>query len=152
MFRCKNADSEFRSKFLTSRTKGHFRSNFTQFVFLLFFIFFYRIFHLFLRPLNILSTSFRAKMVTFHSGRNSWPVGIRGILVQFFHEFFFSFEIIFHFSLGPLNIQSTSFAAKTTKLHSSQNTCPVGQKGIFVQILHEFFFSIEFSIFSWTSK
>ena len=140
MFWCKNDDNVFQLKYMTSRTKGHFRSNFTRFVFLLFFIFFYRIFHLFLRPLNILSTSFRAKMVTLHSGRNSWPVGIRGILIQIFHEFFFSFEIIFHFSLGPLNIQSTSFAAKTTKLHSSQNTCPVGQKGIFVQILPKLFY------------
>ena len=77
----KNADIVFQSKFLTSRTKGHFRTNFTRIIYL--FIFhFYRIFQLFLRPLNILSTSFRAKMETLHSGRNSWPIGTRGIFLQ----------------------------------------------------------------------
>ena len=40
MFWCKNADFVLRSKFLTSRTKGHFRTNFTRFFFVFFFYFF----------------------------------------------------------------------------------------------------------------
>ena len=139
IFWCKNADIVFRSKFLTSRTKGHSRTNFTRFIFL--FFFFYIIFHLFLRPLNILCTSFRPKMVTLHSGQNSWPVGIRGIFEKYFTRIFcFSFLRIFHFFLGPLNMLSASFGAKTTTLYSSQNTLLVEQKGIFVQILPEFFY------------
>ena len=65
--------------------------------------FFNRIFHLFLRPLNILSTSFRAKMAKLHSCRISLPVGTLGIFVQNLLEVFF-FEIIFHF------FQTTKYA------------------------------------------
>ena len=67
------------------------------------FFFFNRIFHLFLRPLNMLSTSFRAKMAKLHSGRISLPVGTLGIFVQNLPEFFF-LEIIFHF------FQTTKYA------------------------------------------
>ena len=48
---------------------------------LFFFYLFYRLFHVFLRSLNILPTCFQEKMVTLHFGRNSWPVGTRGIFV-----------------------------------------------------------------------
>ena len=100
-------ENVFQSKYLTSRTKGHFRTNFNRvylffnghfrtnfyrFFFYSFLFFFYRIFHLFLRPLNILSSSFRAKMVILHFGWNSLLVGTRGILVQIFHQFFFFFR------------------------------------------------------------
>ena len=81
MFRCKNADIVFRPKFLTNRTKGHFLSIFA--------LFFNRIFHVFLRSLNILPTCFQAKMATLHSGRNSLPVGTSGIFVQNLQDFFF---------------------------------------------------------------
>ena len=127
-FWCKNDDIVFQSKFLTSRTKGHFRTKFSRI------FFFYRIFNLFLRPPSILFTSFRAKMVTLHSGWNSWPVGTRGIFVQILHEFFFSSARNFHFFLGPLNMLSTCFGAKMTIFVSNQNTLLVRQKAIFVQI------------------
>ena len=58
----------------------------------LYFFFHYRIFHLFMRPLNIISTSFHLKMVTLYSCRNSWPVRTRGIFLQIFHNFFFFFR------------------------------------------------------------
>ena len=121
-------------KILHKSDKGAFSYKF----YLIFF--FYTIFNLFLRPLNILSTSFHAKMVTLHPGRNSWPIETRGIYVQILHEFFFSFKRNFHFFLGPLNMLSTSFGAKMMTLHSGQNTWPIGQKGIFVQMLPDLFF------------
>ena len=63
-----------------------------------------------------------------------------------FTWFFFSFERNFHFFLGPLYMLSISFGAKTTTLYSSQNTWPVGQKGIFIQILTDFFIYLIFNI------
>ena len=60
---------------------------------------FYIIFHLFLRPLNILSTSFRAKTETLHSGRNSWPVRTRSIFVQNLPQLFFLSKGFSFFSL-----------------------------------------------------
>ena len=125
-------------KILDQSNKMHFRINFSQVFFI--YLFFNRIFHLFLRHLNILSTSFRAKMATLHYGLNSWPVGTRGIFVQNLQEFFFSFKWIFHFLLGPLNMLSTGFVVKKTTLYSSQYTWPVGQMDIFVQILTEFIY------------
>ena len=103
-FWCKNADIVFRPKFLTSRKKGHFLTKFALFllffiILFFFFFFFYRIFHVFLRSLNILPTCFQVKMATLHSGWNSWLVGIRGIFVQNWIEFFFSFYRIFPFFL-----------------------------------------------------
>ena len=65
---------------------------------ILFYFFLYRNFHLFLRPLNILSTSFEEKMVTLHSGQNSRQIGTRGIFVQNLPNFFFlskEFSIFF---------------------------------------------------------
>ena len=137
IFWCKNADIIFRSKSLTSRT------NFTQVIFLFIFLS-YRIFHLFLWPLNILSTSFRAKMATWHSDRNFWPVETTGIFVQILHEFFFTFERIFHFFFGPQNMLSASFGAKMSTLYSSQNTWPIGQKAIFVKFYPSFFIYLIF--------
>ena len=106
--------------------KGIFVKFYPIYLFIL--CFFYRIFHLFLSPLNKLSISFHAKMVTLHSGRNSWPVGTRNIFVQILHDFFF--HRIFHFFLGPVNMLSASFGEKMMTLYSSQNTWLVGQKGI----------------------
>ena len=94
-FSCKNGDIAFRSKFLTSRTEGHFRKNFTLVIFLFIFIFYWS-FHLLQRPLNTLSRSFQAKMETLHSGWNFWAVETGGIFVQILHKFFFSFERIVH--------------------------------------------------------
>ena len=93
-------------------------------------------------------------METLHSGRNCWPVETGGIFVQIFHDFFFSFERIVHFFLAPLKMLSTSFGAKTSTLYSCQNSWPVGQWGIFVQILPKsfiylFFIYIEFSTCFW---
>ena len=105
--------------------KGIFIKILPDLFFYSFLYFFNRTFHFFLRPLNILSTSFRAKMETLHSGRNSWPIGIRAIFVIILHEFFFSFQIIFHFFVGPLNMPSTRIGAKTTTLYSSQNSWPI---------------------------
>ena len=120
--------------------KGIFVQILTDLFFYSFSFFFYRIFHVFLSPLNILFTSFHAKIVTLHFDQNFWLVITRGIFVQILFEFFFSFERIFHFFLGPINMLWTSFGTKMMILYSSQNTCPVGQKGIFVQILPEFFY------------
>ena len=53
-----------------------------------FLIFFYRIFHVYLRALNIVPTCFQAKMATLHYGWNSWLVGTSGIFVQILPEFF----------------------------------------------------------------
>ena len=124
-----------------------------------FFFSFERIFHFFLGPLNMLSTSFSAKMKTLYSGQNSWPVEHKGIFVQilpdlFFYSSLYFFDITFHFFLRPLNILSTSFRAKMVTLHSGQNSWPVGTRGIFIQILHYFyfFFRKNFPFFSWTTK
>ena len=97
MFWCKNANIVLRPKFLTSWTKGHIRTIFTRVIFSIFF--FYRIFHLFLRPLNILSTRFRAKMETLHSGWNSLPIGTMGIFVQILINFFFLSKVFSIFLL-----------------------------------------------------
>ena len=86
-FRSKNADIVFRPKFWTNRTKGPILTNFALFLF----NFFYRIFHVFLRLLNILPTCFKEKMGTLHSGRHSYPVGTWVISVQNLSDFFFSF-------------------------------------------------------------
>ena len=111
-------------------------------------IFIYRILHLFLKPLNILSTSFCAKMATLHFGRNSWPVGTRSIFVQNLYQLFFSFQIIFHFFLWPPNMLSACFGAKRPTLYSGPNSWPVGQKGIFGQILPNLFmYSILFFLY-----
>ena len=78
-------DIAFRPKFLTSRTKRHFLTNFA----LVFSFFFNRIFHVFLRSLNILPICFQVKMAKLHSGQNSWPVVTSGIFVQNLQDFFF---------------------------------------------------------------
>ena len=60
---------------------------------------------------------------------------------KFYTSFsFLSFGRIFHPFQGPLNILSACFGAKTTTLYSCQNNWPVGQKGIFKQILPDFFY------------
>ena len=90
------------------------------------YLFFNRIFHLYLRPLNILCTSFRAKMATLHLGRNSWPVGSRSTFVQNLPQLrFLSKEIL---DLSELGVFCTNFTR------------------IF------FFFRKNFQFFSWTSK
>ena len=127
MLSCRNAEIVFRSKFLTSRTKGHFRTNFARVIYLFIYFCFYRIFHLFLRPQNIISTSFHEKMVTLHSGRNSWPIGTRVIFVQIFHEFFFLFKEFSIFFLDQKNMLSISFGAKMTILYSIRNSWLVEQ-------------------------
>ena len=53
-----------------------------------FLIFFYRIFHVYLRALNIVPTCFQAKMATLHYGWNSWLLGTSGIFVQNLQDFF----------------------------------------------------------------
>ena len=126
-------------KILDQSVKRAFSFKFYPINFFILF-FFYIIFHLFLIPLNILSTNFNAKMATLHYGRNCWPVGTRGIFTQILHEFLFHYKRIFYFFLGPLNMLSASFGAKTTTLYSSQNTWPIGQKDSFVQILPKFFY------------
>ena len=86
-FRSKNGDIVFRPKFLTNWSKGPILTNFALFLF----NFFYRIFHVFRRLLNILPTCFQAKMGTLHSNRHSYPVGTWVIFVQNLSDFFFSF-------------------------------------------------------------
>ena len=106
----------------------------------------------------MLSTCFCAKMPTLYPAQNSWLVEQRGIFIQILPVLFFLFIFllyrIFHLSLKPLNILSTTFRAKMETLHSGRNSWLVGTRGIFVQILHEFFFSFEriFYFFSWTTK
>ena len=56
--------------------------------FFFFLIFFYRIFHVYLRALNIVPTCFQAKMATLHYGWNSWLLGTSGIFVQNLQDFF----------------------------------------------------------------
>ena len=127
-------------KILDQSDKGAFSYKFYPSYFFIYF-YLYIIFHLFLRPLNTLSTSFRAKMETLLSGRNSRPFWTRGIFVQILHKFFFlSFEGILHFFVGPQNMPSTSFGTKMMALYSSQNSWPVEQNGIFVQILPDLFY------------
>ena len=78
-------------KILYQSDKRAFYNKFCPYFFLNDFILFYcyTIFHMFLSPLNILSTCFRWKMATLHSGWNSWPVGTSGIFVQNLQDFFF---------------------------------------------------------------
>ena len=135
IFWCKNADIIFRSKSLTSRT------NFTQVIFLFIFLS-YRIFHLFLWPLNILSTSFRAKMATWHSDRNFWPVETTGIFVQILHEFFFTFERIFHFFFWTTKYAICKFWCKNVDIVFQSKYLTNRTKGHFCKILPEFFLFI----------
>jgi len=60
-----------------------------------FFIFFAfcRILHLFVGPLNVLSTSFRAKTTILYSGQNSWPIWPKGVCEQNWYNFFFLFFV-----------------------------------------------------------
>ena len=118
-------------KILDHSDKRAFSYKFYRSYLFIYLFIFYRIFHLFLGPLNILSTSLRAKMETSHSGRNSWPLRTGYIFV------------------GPLNMPSTIFRAKMAKLHFSRNSWPVGTRGIFVQNLPQFYFFLSnvFSIF-----
>ena len=70
-----------------------------------------------------------------------------------FTKISFSFKRIFHFLLQPQNMQSAGFGEKMTKLHSGQNSGPVGTNGTFEQILSKFFFFQKyFPFFSWTTK
>ena len=69
--------------------KGIFQQTLPFFFSFFLFFFFYRIFHVYLRSLNILPTCFQAKMATLHTGQNSWPVGTSGIFVQNLRDFFF---------------------------------------------------------------
>ena len=56
--------------------------------------------------------------------------------------FFFSFNRVFPFFLGPLNMLSASFGAKMPTLYSDQNSLLDSQKGIFLQTLPLFFLFI----------
>ena len=63
-FCTKNAEIVLRSKFMVSRTMGHYGTNLNLgylFIFVLFYFYCERFFQLCLGPLNILTTSFRAK-------------------------------------------------------------------------------------------
>ena len=154
MFWCKNSEIVLRSKFLTSRTMGHFCTNFTRVIFFFIFLFF-RIFHLFLRRLNILSTRFRAKMETLHSGLNSWPVGIRGIFVQILHEFFF-FVNNFPFLSWTTNYAICKFWSKNDNIVFQSKYLTSRTNGHFhtnfSRVFLFIYFSIEFPLFSETSK
>ena len=77
------------TKILDLSEKRAFSYKHCLFFLFYFFNFFYRIFHVYLRSLNILPTSFQAKMKTLHSFRNSWPVGTRGMFVQNLTKIFF---------------------------------------------------------------
>ena len=94
MFWCKNADVVFRPKFLTSRTKGHFLWNFACF----FFFFFLTWQHCIL--VEILNQSELAAFLYKIYKTSS------------------SFEWVSHFILGPLNMLSVCFGAKTPTLYS----------------------------------
>ena len=71
------------------------------------------IFHSFLGPSYMLSSSFNANMSSLHSVQNSEPVRPRGILVRNLTEFFCFLKRISHLFLGPLYMLSTSYHAKT---------------------------------------
>lgn len=113
------------------RQKGIFVQILPQF----FFFFFPEIiFHLFLYPLNMLSTIFHAKTATLHS-RQDVP---RAIFIQNLSKFF-SFRRILHLYFRPLNILSTCFGAKPQTWYSVQNSRAVRQKQqhcILVRILN----------------
>jgi len=49
--------------------------------------------------------------------------------------------------LGPQNIKSISFRAKMAILNFDKNYWPVGLRGVFLQILTDFFFPKEFCIY-----
>ena len=61
----------------------------------------------------MLCTSFLVKKPTFYPSQNSWPLRPRSILKQ-------NLNIFFQLLFGPLNMQSTSFRAKTPILYSGQ--------------------------------
>jgi len=123
-FSCKNTVIVFRSKFLTSRTKGHFRTNFTRVNFTFFFS--VSIFHFFLGPLNIQSTSFHAKMATLHFCQNFTFVQI---LTDFFFfrknitfVFFTVIYAIYKFSCKNTDIVfRPKFLTSQTKWHFHKN-------------------------------
>ena len=66
--------------------------------------------------------------------------GARSYKIGTNYCFFVSFQRIFHFFLGPLNVQSTSFHAHTPTLDSGQNSWPIKPWGIFVKKLLGFYF------------
>ena len=57
-----------------------------------------------------------------------------------FTPIIFSFQRFFHFFLRRLKMLFSCFGAKMPTLYSGQNSWPVGQKGIFMQILTDLFF------------
>ena len=71
----------------------------------LFSFLFNRMLHLFLGPLNVLSTSFHAHTLTIASGQNSWLVEPRGIFIEKKLEFFsFLFFFSKEFSICSLDL------------------------------------------------
>ena len=149
------------TKILDLSEKRAFSYKHCLFFLFYFFNFFYRIFHVYLRSLNILPTSFQAKMKTLHSFRNSWPVGTRGMFVQNLTKIFFFFLNNFPFFSWTTKYSICKFSFKNadniflpkfliswTKWHFRTNLMRVFFYFLIFLFMHIYLF-IEFSRCFW---
>ena len=128
-FHAKNAEIVFWSKFLATRTKGHFWTRFNWFPCPPF-KWFFNLFH---GPLKYAIYKFCAKTPPLYSNQNYSQVGHRIF-------FFFFCNIFFYLFFGPLYMQSISFHVKMPTSNSGKNSSLVGPRGIFEQNLTKFVF------------
>ena len=75
-----------------------------------------RLFHLFLRPLYMPPTSFRAKTLKLYSSQNSWPVGPRAIIEQNLTEFFIFLQKVFPFISRTTIYAIYKFSCKNARI------------------------------------
>ena len=110
---------------------------------------------MFLAPLNILSTSFHAKMATLHFGQNSWLVRPGCIFVQILNNFFF-FRKNFTFVFMTFTYAIYKFSCKNTEIVFQSKFLTSRTKGHFctnfTRVIFILFFLKNFSFVSWTSE
>ena len=122
-------------------TSGHYGTKFNQ-------IFFscQRLFHLFLRPLYVPPTSFRAKTPKLYSSQNSWPVGPRAIIEQNLTEFFIFLQKVFPFISRTTIYAIYKFSCKNARIVFWSKFLTSGTQGHFQTKFTQGFFFL-----SWTS-
>ena len=111
-FSCKNSKIVLCSKLLASRTLGHFRKKNNK---VLLFSF-RRFYQMFLRRLNMLPTSFHAKMPKFYFVQIFRPVGPRDIFEQILLVCFFFLQNFFPIVSWTSKYRIYKFSCKIAKI------------------------------------